>query len=96
MVSASDGWPKYWAAWGEWRPPWQVMRVRRVSPGCFRFAPPTLRRYDDVISNSPVSPAPLRYLRPPARSFVRQVQMAEDQPKRQALDDRDENPYATR
>ena len=50
MVSASDGWPEYWAAWGEWRPPWQVMRVRRVSPGCFRFAPPTLRRYDDVIA----------------------------------------------
>lgn len=49
MASTSDGWPKYRAAWAEWRPVRQVRRPERVSPGYLALA--DAQRYDDVIGN---------------------------------------------
>jgi hypothetical protein len=56
MASASDRWPKYWAAWDEWRPGLASQAPRRVSPGYFRLALADAQPYDDVIGNFPPLP----------------------------------------
>jgi hypothetical protein len=41
MASASDGWLQYWAAWGEWRPVWQVRRPGGSVPAISASPSPT-------------------------------------------------------
>ena len=41
MASVRDGWPQYWAAWGEWRPVWQVRRPGGSVPATSASPSPT-------------------------------------------------------
>src|SRR5712675_450838 len=41
MASVRAGWPQYWAAWGEWRPAWQLRRPGGSVPATSASPAPT-------------------------------------------------------